>query len=247
MRAPKSGPKVRAQSLEAAPTGNLAPRDVKGLMAELETYHALFSPLFYRTEQRYWAKQYLHGQLLDIPRKSIEPMVMALAGPQPAAVRAMQQFISEGAWDDEAILTQHHKLVDETLGAEEGVVIVDGSGFPKQGQHSAGVARQYCGAVGKVANCQQGVFLAYASATGYTLIDRRLYLPESWWTSAYQERWQPCGIPVGTAFQTEPQLAAEWLRQLVTRGTLRFRWVTCDAKYGRDSPFLDAVDRRGRW
>lgn len=247
MTAPKSGPKVRVQLVLAVPSLNLAPRDVEGLLDELEAYHALFSPLFARTEQRHWAKKYLEGQLLDIPRKSIEPMVLALDGPQPNAVRAMQQFIGEGAWDDDVMLAQHQRLVDETLGAANGVVIADGSGFPKQGQDSVGVARQYCGALGKVANCQQGVFLGYASAAGYTLTDRRLYLPEKWFGPAYQERWEKCGIPDDTVFQTEPQLAADMLRQLVKRGTLRFRWVTCDEKYGRDPAFLDAVDDLGRW
>ena len=244
---PKSGPKVRARSLVTAPTGDLAPREVEGLLAERAASHAHFSPLVYRTEPRYWAKPYLQGQLLDIPRTSVEPMVIALVGPKPAAGRALQPCIREGAWDDAAILTQHHRLVDETLGTEDGVVIVAGSGFPKPGPHWVGVARQYCGAVGQVANCQQGVFLGYASAAGYTLLDRRLYLPERWFTPAYQERWQQCGIPEGTVFQTEPQLAAEMLGQLVTRRTPRFRWVTCDEKYGRDTAFLDAVDGLGRW
>ena len=179
MGAPKSGSKVRGQPVLAPPTLNLAPRDIEGLMAELEAYHALFSPLFYRTEQRHWAQKYLEGLLLDIPRKSMEPMVLALEGPHPAAVRALQQFIGEGAWDDDAILVQHQRLVDETLGAANGVLIVDPSGFPKHDQHSVGVARQSCGALGKVANCQVGVFLGYASAAGDPLIDRRLYLPEA--------------------------------------------------------------------
>lgn len=160
MTAPKSGPKVRGQPVLATPTLNLAPRDVEGLLDELEAYHALFSSLFYRIEQRHWAKTDLEGQLLDIPRKSMEPMVLALEGPNPAAVRAMQQFIGEGAWDEAPLLVQHQRLVDETLGAVNGVLIVDSSGFPKQGRDSVGVARQYCGVLGKVANCQVGSFWA---------------------------------------------------------------------------------------
>jgi len=247
MRAPKSGPKVRAHPVLAVPTLNLAPRDVEGLLDELEAYHALFSPLFARTEQRHWAKKYLEGQLLDIPRKSMEPRVLALEGPNPAAVRAMQQFIGEGAWDDDPLLVQHQRLVDETLGAANGVLIVDPSGFPKQGRDSVGVARQYCGALGKVANCQVGVFLGYASAAGYTLVDRRLYLPKPWFAPEARDRWERCGIPDGTRFQTAPQLAAQMLRQVVERGTLRFQWVTCDEQFGRDPAFLDEIAQLHKW
>jgi SRSO17 transposase len=93
----------------------------------------------------------LHGQLLDLDRKSIEPMALALEG---GDVQGMQQFISVGPWDDERVLEQHHQLVAETLGdAETGVLILDGCDFPKQGSYSVGVARQWCGALGKVANC----------------------------------------------------------------------------------------------
>ena len=95
------------------PEQNLAPRDVEALAEELVAYHALFSPLFVREEQRRWALAYLQGQLLTLDRKSIEPMALALTG---GNVQAMQQFISVGAWDDEAILQQHQRLVAETLG-----------------------------------------------------------------------------------------------------------------------------------
>ena len=114
-----------------------------------------FAPLFRREEQRRWALKYLEGQLLPLERKSIEPMADALVG---GNVQAMQQFISLGAWDDDAVLARHQALVAETLGdAATGVLIVDGCDFPKQGTHSVGVARQYCGPLGKVANCQASV------------------------------------------------------------------------------------------
>jgi SRSO17 transposase len=97
-------------------------------------------------------------------------MVLGLKGPDPAAVRAGQQFLGEGAWSDEALISRHQRLVGDSLGEGDGVVIVDGSGFPKQGRHSVGVAPQYCGALGNVANCQEGVFAAYASSKGYTFL-----------------------------------------------------------------------------
>ena len=95
------------------PGNNLAPRDIEELANELVAYHALFAPLFRREEQRQWALKYLQGQLLDLERKSVEPMALALEG---GNVQAMQQFISAGAWDDDAVLQQHQRLVAETLG-----------------------------------------------------------------------------------------------------------------------------------
>jgi SRSO17 transposase len=225
------------------PESNLAPRDVAGLADELVAYHALFAPLFRREEQRQWALRYLQGQLLDLERKSVEPMALALEG---GNVQAMQQFISVGAWDDELILQQHQRLVAETLGdPATGVLILDGCDFPKQGGHSVGVARLWCGALGKVANCQASVVAAYASQHGYTLVDRRLYLPERWWSEAYQERWQACGIPDQTPFRTEPELAGELIETLHQRGVLPFQWVTFDEHFGYDPALLDRVAALG--
>lgn len=189
------------------PSLNLAPRDVEAMAEEMIAYHQLFHSLFRRSEQREWSEFYLRGQLSDIERKTIEPMVLELIGSDPNAVRALQQFIGGGSWDDQAILVRHQQLVAQALGETNGVVIVDGSGFPKQGQHSVGVAHQYCGLLGKVANCQEGVFLVYASRWGYTFLDRRLYLPECWFDADHRERWEACGIPDRVQFRVEPELA----------------------------------------
>ena len=162
----------------------LASEEVASLAEELVAYHQHFAPLFYRREQREWAAVYLRGLLTaDVPRKNIEAMALRLLGVEPHAerqVRALQQFVGEGSWDDEALLAEHQRLVNETLGEEDGVLIIDGSDFPKHGSHSVGVAPQWCGNTGKKDNCQAGVFLGYASRKGATLLDRRLYLPESW-------------------------------------------------------------------
>jgi SRSO17 transposase len=169
-------------------------------------------------------------------------MILHTKGDNSAAIRAMQHFISEGAWDDRAVLQRHWQLVDETLGEEEGVLIADGTGFPKQGNQSVGVKRQWCGQLGKVANCQVGVFLGYASRHGRTLLDRRLYLPKEWVEDeAYAERRQQTGVPQDTQFQTKPQLATEMVTELVASETLRCRWITADEAFGRDSHFLDQV------
>jgi SRSO17 transposase len=214
---------------------------------ELMTYHALFHDLFQRREQREWSAFYLRGQLAKIERKTVEPMVLALKGPDLAAVRAGQQFLGEGAWADAPILARHQRLVAESLGESDGVVIFDGSGFPKQGTHSVGVARQYCGAVGKIANCQQGVFAAYVSRKGYTFLDRRLYMPEEWFDVAHASLRQRYEVPPTLQFQTEPQLALEMLHELVERAVVPFAWVVADEHYGMIPAFLDGVAAEGKW
>ena len=188
--------------------------------------------MYYRIEQAHWSYKYLQGLMLPLERKAIQPMAMALEG---GNIHTMHQFIGQGRWKDKKLLRKHWQLVDETLGEDDGVYIVDESGFPKKGQHSVGVARQWCGALGKVDNCQVGVFGAYVSRQGYTLVDQRLYLPEEWFDQNHQARWQKCGIPEETTFQTKPQLGLEMLRAAVEQGSLRFRWVTCDEVYGGNS------------
>ena len=226
----------------------LVPQDLAGVTEELAAYHAHFAPLFQRREQRAWAAVYLRGLLTaEVPRKNVEAMALRLLGAGPGAdrrVRALQQFIGEGAWDDDRLLAAHRRLVDETLGEDDGVLIIDGSDIPKRGTHSAGVARQWCGATGKTDNCQAGVFLGYASRRGYTLLDRRLYLPKAWFNGEYRERWQACAIPPATTFHTKGQLAGAMVRACQQEGPIRARRLTCDEWYGRDPGFLDCHSSR---
>lgn len=221
------------------PLSSLTAAEVTGLHDEVRAYHQCFAPLFQRAEQRHWALKYLEGQLLPLDRKSIEPMADALAG---GNVQAMQQFISEGAWDDEAVLQRHQELVAEALGDHDtGVLILDGCDFPKQGTHSVGVARQWCGALGKVANCQASVVVCYASARGYTLVDRRLYLPEAWFTADYTAQRQRCGVPPAVPFQTKTALAWTMIAALRQRGVLPFQWVVGDEAFGNTPDLLDQI------
>ena len=214
----------------------------KRLLPELKGYHDRYSGLFRRREQREQSLKYLQGLLSDIPNKSVESMVLHREGDNMNEVRAAQQFISAGAWDDGEILYQHWQEVEQDLGDEQGVIIVDGSDFPKQGKDSVGVKRQWCGELGKVANCQAGVFLGYASHKGRTLLHRRLYMPEEWLADkAYAKRRQKCGVPLDLAFQTKPQLGLAMLQEIVAAGTLSYGWLTCDEAFGRDSAFLDQV------
>jgi len=234
--------------IETTPKMDLAIQDIAHLVEELHAYHAIYSPLFQRREQREAAHAYLQGLLATLPRKSIEPMVLAVDGVAPKAVRAMQSFISEGQWNDERLLHQHWKEVEVDLGAAEGVLMVDGSDVPKQGSHSVGVKRQYCGELGKRANCQAGVFVGSGSSQGYTVLDRRLYVPTEWLTDeAYAERRTQCGLPPDLTFKTKPELAQEMLAAVVQSQALRCRWVVADEAFGGNPAFLDGVAGLGLW
>jgi SRSO17 transposase len=217
------------------------------LAAELSSYYAGYAPLFTRREQREWAQLYLRGQLSDLERKSIEPMVLRERGKDLNAVRAVQQFIGEGGWDDDRILERHQQLVAANLGEPDGTVIVDGSGCPKTGEHSVGVQQQYCGALGKLANCQQGVFLVYASRHGHTFLDRRLYIPKTWFDDAHAAKRRKCGLPEKLAFKTEPILGLEMIKGLKQAEIMPFRWVNADEHYGMNPHFLDGVAELEKW
>jgi SRSO17 transposase len=224
--------------------------DLADFVDELAAYQAYYAPYF-RPDQREWAAFYLRGLLTaDVPRKNIEAMVLHLLGAGPAAdrqVRAAQYFISEGKWADEAVLAAHWRLVNELLGEADGVLILDGSDVPKQGRHSVGVARQWCGATGKRDNCQAGVYLGYASRLGYALLDRRLYLPPAWFTDADRARWQACRIPAGTVFQTKHELATALVDGVMSQRPVAAQWVACDEGFGNDPAVLDGIARHALW
>src|SRR5713101_1197719 len=226
-------------------------QDVEEFAEEFAAYHAHFAPLFARREQREWAEVYLRGLLVaDVPRKNVEAIALRLCGAGAHAghtVRALQQFLGAGAWDDDALLAAHQRLVEETLGEDDGVLLVDGSDVAKQGTHSVGVARQWCGSTGKKDNCQAGVYVGYASRKGYTLLDCRLYLHEAWFADDHQERWVACAIPDEVLFQTKPQLAATMVEEVMHAHRLRARWLACDEGYGQDPVFLDRVAACGLW
>jgi SRSO17 transposase len=193
-----------------------------------------------RRAQRDAAHVYRQGVLAALPRKAIEPLVLAVEGVAPQAVRAMLACISAGRWADERLLHQHWQEVERDRGADDGVLRVDGRDFPKQGVPSAGGKRQDCGELGKRAHCQAGVLVGSVSTPGSTWLDRRLYLPEAWVTAAvYAERRTPCGIPPESTFKTKPALAQEMIAAVVQSPCLRGRWVVADEAFGHDTGFLD--------
>jgi SRSO17 transposase len=145
-------------------------------------------------------------------------------------------------WDEEQMLWTYHQLVAADLGEPDGILMFDETGFVKKGKDSAGVARQYCGTLGKVENCQVGVFAGYASRQGYALVDKRLFLPEVWFTEVYAARRVQYKVPPAVACATKPQLAAAMLQAIAHEGLLPFKYVMADCLYGNSPDCLAAVD-----
>src|SRR5262250_2096330 len=239
-RRPRMLPACRTASEGCAiPTFDLTPPDVEGLLEELWEFQSTFHDCFARSEPRAHCFDYMVGQLSPLERKSIEPMALHVEG---GTVRGLQRFISDVAWDEEQMRWNYYQLVAAAMGEPEGVLMFDETGFVKKGQDSVGVARQYCGSLGKVENCQVGVFAGYASRHGYALVDKRLFLPEVWFTEAYTTRRAKGMVPPEVTFQRKPQLAATMLQAIVRGGLLPFKYVVADCLYGRSPDFLDAVD-----
>jgi len=223
----------------AIPTFDLVPSDVEGFMEELWAFQSIFHDCFARSEPRAHFFDYMVGQFSKLERKSIEPMALQVEG---GTIRGLQRFVSDVLWDEAQMRWNYHQLVAEEMGEPDGVLMFDESGFVKKGNDSVGVARQYCGTLGKVENCQVGVFAAYASRQGYALVDKRLFLPDAWFTDAYAARRTTCHLPNELCFQSKPQLAATMLQAIAHEGLLPFQYVVADCLYGQSPDFLDAVD-----
>ena len=223
----------------AIPTFDLVPSDVDGFMEELWAFQSAFHDCFARSEPRAHFFDYMVGQFSKLERKSIEPIALQVEG---GTIRGLQRFISDVVWDEDQMRWNYHQLVAEEMGDPDGVLMFDETGFVKKGKDSVGVARQYCGTLGKVENCQVGVFAGYASRHGYALVDKRLFLPEVWWTDAYAARRTRCNVPEELTFQSKPQLAAAMLEAMAHEGLLPFKYVVADCLYGNSPDFLDAVD-----
>ena len=227
------------EHLYTVPKFDLGKGDVKDFMNELKGFHEQFADCFHRSESREHFFNYMTGQFSELERKSIEPIALAV---KDGNVRAMQRFVSVAQWDDGNISSKFRNCVNDDLGSPEGALIFDESGFLKKGQDSIGVARQYCGTAGKVDNCQVGVFAAYVSENGYSLIDKRLFIPEQWFTDEYRARREKCNLPKDTVFRTKPQLATEMVQAIHEEKILPFKYVLGDSVYGISPEFIEAVD-----
>jgi SRSO17 transposase len=226
-----------------APECNLTTKDVKLFLNELKKYMKLFKPAFQRVEQIKKSLTYLHGLLGNAARKNVEQMALG----QKEKVRSLQYFVGQSQWEAEPVIAIHQGLIGETLGEEDGVVLIDESSAVKQGTESVGVAAQYCGSVGKIANGQVGVYLGYASRKGYSLIEGQLFMPEKWLEEEHTEQRQACGVPEDLVFKTKPEIGLELLENAIQRGNLPFSWLAADALYGDSPAFRDGVAATGRY
>jgi SRSO17 transposase len=218
-------------------------QEFERVYASFQEFHAEFAPDFGRKQWREHSGHYLQGLLVQAEeRRNAENLAEAL----PVSARALQRFLTDARWDDEAVIAHLQAYLGPRLHHPEAVWAVDSSGFPKQGKQSVGVARQYCGALGKIASCQVGVFLAHVGPRGRALVDKRLYLPEGW--TDLPERCDAAGVPRAQQhYRSETELALEMLQQAQARGAVTAIWVTGDDAFGKSPTFRDGVAALGLW
>ena len=215
----------------------VTPDQVQGCQDRLTDFLQRYLPCFYRVEQRTNATLVIRGLLSGLGRKTCEPIAVE-AGVHRKPV---QFFVGAGKWDDEAVMAELRRDVRETLGDERAILVLDPSGFPKSGTESCGVARQWCGRLGKQDNCQIGVFLIYAAPGGYAPLDRRLYLPKEW--ADDPDRRAKAHVPAEVTFRESWRIAVDLLERC--RRDLPHAWVTGDDELGRPTAFRTWLRRHG--
>jgi SRSO17 transposase len=207
---------------------------------ELTEFLHEFDGCFGRADTRRHLDTYVGGQLSDLARKSVEPIADA-AGTPP---RTLQEFLSQGRWDEAAARDQLQQRVARRHTEPGSVGLIDETSFPKKGTRTAGVQRQHCGAVGKTENCVVTVHLGYATADFHTLLDGEVYLPRETW-HADRPRCRLAGIPETVVYRPKWQMALDQYRRAVANG-IRFGWLTFDEDYGGKPPFLRSLDALGQ-
>jgi SRSO17 transposase len=206
------------------------------MASQLEPFLGRYLPLFRRSEQRDNARHVLEGKLSSLSRKTSEPIA------HHAGVRRenLQDFVGSSPWDDRAVLDEIRTHVIELWADPDAVLAGDGSGFAKKGEHSCGVKRQYCGRLGKVENCQVGIFLAYACRYGHTLLDHRLFLPKEW--ADDPRRREKAKVPHGVAYQETWEIL---LGLIDANKEVPHAWVAADSEFGRINKFREGLRQRG--
>ena len=217
----------------------LVSSDIQQAIEHFEQFHRRFAHYF-ATKTRtmaHRAKQYMQGQLQYQRWGNMAQFEKIVPDSDH---QSLQHFASNSPWEDEPILDDVCKTVSGRVGvAEPGSIIIDESGLPKLGNDSVGVSRQYCGRLGKVANCQMGVFLGYTANSYRMLLDKCLYLPEKWVSD--KERREKCGVPEDIEFQTKAQLGLELIHKAQERG-IPFAWIGMDSYYGQQEWLLSELE-----
>ena len=226
----------RPEAQELLEKTSVDPQTVSGCAKHLTEFLERYLPLFGRAEPQNHARLAIEGRLSGLERKTSEPIAREADVPR----RTLQRFVGEGPWADEPVMSELRDDVTAELGDANGVLIIDPSSFPKKGNESCGVQRQWCGRLGKTDNCQVGVFLAYAAAKGHAALDHRLYLPKSWVND--RKRRKKCHVPTKVKYQTKWQIALELLER---NDAVPHAWVTADDEFGRATEFRAALRQRG--
>ena len=212
--------------------------DLDAWIAGLDDLFARVAGRFTRVEPRRRARAYVRGLLAPLAGKNGWTLAEAAGDATPDG---MQRLLNAATWDADGVRDDVRAYAVEHLGERDGVLVVDETGFLKKGTRSAGVQRQYSGTAGRIENCQLGVFLAYTTSKGRTLIDRELYLPKSW--TEDRQRCQDAAIPDEVEFATKPVLAQQMLARALDAG-VPAAWVTADEAYGGDSKFRRWLETR---
>ena len=207
------------------------------MMSRLDTFAEPFVACLRRPEQRRHTHTYLRGLLSDVERKNAE----TIAYRHGEERQGLQTFLGTAPWNHQPLLLELARQVGQTLGEPDGVLALDPSAFPKKGRHSVGVTRQWCGRLGKVENCQVGVFLGYVSRHEQVVVNMRLYLPKEW--AADRGRRKECGVPREVRYQTRHRLALEMLDE--QGSLLPHAWVTGDDEMGLPAWFRRELRQRG--
>ena len=216
----------------------IAPEVFEQAMPRLHTFMKPFVRIFQGQAADQHAKTYVCGLLSNVERKNIESIAYRFGQSR----LPLQSFIGWDAWDDAPLREELRSQVKTHLGQGDGVLVFDPSGFPKSGRESVGVARQWCGRLGKVDHCQVAIYLGYVSRKGHTLVDTRLYLPKEW--TKDKARLDKAGVPkTSRAYRTRHQLALEMLEH--NGAALPHRWIAGDDEMGRPSWFRRRLDALG--
>jgi len=224
---------------DIAPCMKLTESDVEMIAEELLEFHKQFYACFGRIEHQRLGLAYISGLLSDNEVKSVEPIALEFLGER--SVRSMQKFMKDYQWDHEAMESTNQTSLADSISSSDGMLTVDSCEIGKKGKESVGVARQYCGALGKVDNCQSGIFVGYSSVKGYGLLTGRLYMPESWFTEEQAERREYNLVPEDIVFQTKPQIASDLIDKIYKTNLFPAKWIGCDSTFGSDWDFLESL------